>query len=338
MTSKNLNCRVNKPFLLAPAGKDYLWGGTRLKEAYGKHLPMEPLAESWECSVHPDGVSLVASGAYQGKSLSQVLLEHPEFLGTHPASTNGGEMPILIKLIDAKEDLSIQVHPDDAYAHIYENGSLGKTEMWYVLEANPDAHLIYGFHRDITREELQKSLEQGNIEKYLQKIPVHKDDVFFIEPGCIHAIGAGVVIAEIQESSNVTYRLFDYHRVDKNGKARELHLEKGLAVANLKSSAEPRQPLRVLRYRKGYATELLGRCRYFQVERMLVNTKDYNPVAELQTGSNSFKVLLCTEGAGRMAVTGEEELPFGKGDCIFIPASSVMLQLQGKAQFLMTSC
>ena len=155
------------PFLLKPAGKDYLWGGSRLRDDFAKEIDMEPLAESWECSTHPDGLSMVASGVYKGRMLRDVLREHTEYMGIH--ANSAGELPILIKLIDAAKDLSVQVHPDDEYARQKEHGSLGKTEMWYVLDARKDARLVYGFHHDMKREILEKSLREGNIEKYLRK-------------------------------------------------------------------------------------------------------------------------------------------------------------------------
>ena len=337
MTNKNSSCKT-KPFLLSPVGKDYLWGGTRLNDDFSKELNMEPLAESWECSVHPDGISLVASGKHKGQLLSEVLQANPEYLGSHPVLTNGGELPILIKMIDANKDLSIQVHPSDAYAKEQENGSLGKTEMWYVLDAENDASLVYGFATDLTKEQLLSSLENGTVEKYLQKVPVHKDDVFFIEPGTVHALGAGSLVVEIQENSNITYRLHDYNRIDKHGNKRELHIEKAIDVLNLQSSASPRQPMRVLRYRKGYATELLCRCKYFQVERMIMNTERHREMADLQTGSNSFEVLLCTEGCGTLFTESGEFIHFFRGDCIFVPANSEALKLHGKAQLLKVSC
>ena len=335
MTNGNMNSNVS-PFLLKPAGKDYLWGGRRLRDDFSKEIELEPLAETWECSTHPDGRSIVAGGAYAGYTLAEVLILHPEYLGTHPRTKS--ELPILIKLIDAKQDLSVQVHPDDAYARAHENGSLGKTEMWYVLDAAKDAKLIYGFYHDMKKEVLQKSLENGTVEKYLQKVPVQKDDVFYVEPGTVHGIGAGVLIAEIQESSNLTYRLYDYNRVDKNGQKRSLHIEKALEVANLCGSAVPRQPMRVLKYKKGCATELLCRCKYFQVERMLINTERCREMADFRTGSNSFQVLLCIGGCGVLLQEGGEVIRFFKGDCIFVPASSTSLKLHGKAQMLKVGC
>lgn len=339
MTRRNMSWNSEasgaRPFLLKPAGKDYLWGGSRLKDDFSKDMDLTPLAETWECSTHPDGPSVVASGAYAGRLLSEVLSRHPEYMGTHP-KTDGG-LPILIKFIDARKDLSVQVHPDDEYAREHENGSLGKTEMWYVLDAARDAKLVYGFYHDISREKLKKSLEDGRVERYLQKVKVQKDDLFYIEPGTVHAIGAGVLIAEIQESSNLTYRMYDYGRVDKNGRPRELHIAQALEVASRRGSRTPRQPMRVLKYRKGCATELLCRCKYFQVERQLINTERCREMADFQTDSNSFQVLLCIGGCGTMFGAGEM-LHFFKGDCIFVPADSIPLKLHGRAQFLKVSC
>ena len=289
MTSTSTNSRT-KPFLLTPAGKDYLWGGNRLKTEFNKEIDLVPLAETWECSTHPDGPSVIVTGRHAGKTLAELLKEHPEYLGKHPGTE--GELPVLIKFIDAKKNLSVQVHPDDDYARKYENGQLGKTEMWYVMDAAPDAQLVYGFNHDITKEQLRQSLKDGTVEKYLQKVKIQKDDVFFIEAGTVHAIGAGALIAEIQESSNLTYRLYDYNRVGKDGKLRELHIDKALAVANLKSSSEPRQPLRLLKYKKGSATELLCRCKYFQVERYLLNTESSRKLVEFQTAGDTFEVFV----------------------------------------------
>ncbi len=343
MTNKNLNWKNSghKPFLLKPEGKDYLWGGTRLRDDFSKDIDKTPLAETWECSTHPDGPSVVASGEHRGKHLSQVLKEHPEYLGSHPLMTEAarqGELPILIKFIDAKQNLSVQVHPDDAYAMKHENGSLGKTEMWYVMDAAKDSELVYGFYWDMDKDTLRESLEEGTVERFLQKIKIQKDDVFFIEAGTVHAIGAGALIAEIQENSNLTYRMYDYGRTDKNGQKRELHIDKALEVVNLKGAAEPRQPMRVLHYQRGCASEFLYRCKYFQVERQLINTERCRAMADFQTDSNSFQVLLCLKGCGVLLEENGEMLNFFKGDCIFVPAGSVPLKIHGKAQFLRVSC
>lgn len=324
----------NLPFLLRPAAKDYLWGGTRLNDDFNLNLSCSPLAEAWVCSTHSDGPSTLDSG----ETLSEVLKLHPEYLGSHPLTTMNGkaELPILIKLIDAKKNLSVQVHPDDEYAKVHENGALGKTELWYVLDAKEDASLIYGFNRDMDPAKVRAAINNGSVETMLNRMAIHKDDLFYIEAGTVHAIGAGALIAEIQENSNVTYRLYDYGRTDKNGKTRQLHIDKALDVANLHSSTAPRQPMRKLSYRPGYASELLCRCKYFQVERMLLNTEG-RVLPKVQTGENSFYALLILDGCGILFGDGVN-IPFFKGDCFFIPANSIPLNLHGKAQMLNISC
>lgn len=320
----------NKPFLLRPSGKDYLWGGQRLNTEFEKNIDMNPLAETWECSTHPDGPSFVASGEFEGKELAEVIRTHPEFMGTRHEGES--ELPILIKFIDAKSDLSVQVHPTDEYAREIENGQLGKTEMWYILDASKDAKLVYGLQRDSNEKEIRSAIEEGHLGRYLQTVPVKKGDLFFIRPGTIHAIGAGCLVAEIQENSNLTYRLYDYDRIDKDGKKRPLHVDKAMKVADLNSSAEPRQPLRVLKYRQGVASELLSRCKYFEVYRMIVNT-ERRQLVSYRADEMSFRVLLCVNGCGSISYGGET-LQFYKGDCFFVPAGSEMLCIHGQAQFL----
>ena len=262
----------NRPFLLSPAAKDYIWGGTRLREEYNKHIDVTPLAETWECSTHPDGPSRVASGAFAGEKLVDVLRVHPEFIGTHPKTDGEGGLPVLIKFIDAARDLSVQVHPSDEYAWTHEHGQLGKTEMWYVLEAAPGASLVYGFRQDLTRAMLAASLEDDTVEQYLQKVEIHRGDVFLIESGTVHAIGAGAMIVEIQESSNLTYRMYDYHRLGKDGKPRELHIAKALDVVDLRQKPLPEQLQRACEEHDGYSVELLEQCKYFRTERIHLDT------------------------------------------------------------------
>ena len=321
-----------KTVLLRPSGKDYIWGGTRLKREFGKAgLPQDPLAETWECSTHPDGPSWVASGPERGRTLGEWLAAHPDYLGSSP-SVSGG-IPVLVKLIDARENLSVQVHPDDAYAAREENGQAGKTEMWYVVDAEPGAKLVFGLNRETSREELRASIGRGTLEQYLNYVPVRRDDIFFIPSGTIHAIGRGVLIAEIQQNSNLTYRLYDYGRLGKDGRPRQLHVEKALAVADLSGSQDVRQQLRLLRYRPGFAQESLSRCRYFAVDRCLLNADGIAmpPLPE------SFRVLLCLDGAGQVQEAGER-LSFQKGDTLFIPATTPELTLSGRAEFLLVRC
>ena len=324
--------KTDEPFLLKPAFKDYLWGGDRLRSEYHKETDLSPLAESWECSTHPDGTSLALIDQNE-IPMTEVLKRHPEILGTHPRTRD--TLPILIKLIDAKKDLSVQVHPDDDYARIQEHGSLGKSEFWYVLEAEPGASLVYGFSQDVTEEQIRQGIADGTIRKYLQKVPVKRNDVFFVQAGTVHAIGKGIVIAEIQESSNLTYRLYDYNRRDRNGNLRELHIDKALDVLNLHSSAEPVQPMRLLNYQPGFASEFLTRCRYFQVERILLSAEASE--VSYYTDSSSFEVLMCVQGKGELKGT-EFRIPFGKGDTVFVPADSEKMRFTGKAELLRTRC
>lgn len=321
---------MNKPFLLSPAAKDYLWGGSRLNDEFSKEIDMYPLAETWECSTHPDGPAVIRSGEYKGRLLTEVIKERPDYLGTRNAHI--GDLPIMIKFIDAKEDLSVQVHPDDEYAIEHEGAERGKTEMWYILDCNKDSRLIYGLNKNMSRAEVCKALANGNFERYLQKVKIEKDDIFLINAGTIHGIGKGALIAEIQENSNLTYRLYDYDRVDKNGQKRELHIDKALDVANLKAEREPRQPVRVLKYRPGIASELLCRCKYFEVFRMLINTERRQTV-EYRADELSFRVLLCTSGYGNMHYDNET-LEIYKGDCIFVPADSENICIHGQMQLL----
>lgn len=328
----------NLPILLKPIAKDYLWGGSRLNDDFNLNIDSIPFAEAWVCSTHPDGLSYVPS---LGCSLAEVLESHREWLGTNPIETMGGYegLPIIVKLIDAKNDLSVQVHPNDEYAFHNENGSLGKSEMWYVLDAKDNTEIIYGFNRDVDNIKLQKALSEGSLERYLNHVRIYKDDLFFIEAGTVHALGSGALVVEIQESSNITYRMYDYDRKDKYGNKRPLHIEKAMEVVNMKSSATPRQPMRVLKYRAGCASELLARCKYFQVERLILNTEVHRELVSYKTNSISFHTLLCISGCG--SIIGEDDsfsMNIFKGDCVFVPANSITLKLHGKAQILDISC
>lgn len=325
------------PFLLCGVGKDYLWGGNRLKDDFGKDYGIYPLAESWECSTHPNGESLVASGPYIGLTLAKVLKKHPKYLGNNNFNKKG-QLPILIKFIDAKSDLSIQVHPSDEYAKEKEHNQLGKTEMWYVLDSKEGSTLTYGFHKDMSRDSVKKAIESNNIEKFLNKVKIHPNDLFLINAGTIHAINAGALIVEIQESSDLTYRVYDYDRRDKNGNKRELHVNKALDVLNYNKMDKPSQPLRVLKYKPGYANELLIRCKYFQVERILINTEIVRDYIDFDVDPSSFEVFVCCSGQGSVSDGTNYFFNFYKGDTIFIPATCKKFRVNGKASLLKVTC
>ena len=321
---------MNSPLFLKPTGKDYLWGGQRLNDEFSKEIALSPLAETWECSTHPDGPSFVVGNKFNGQELKGVLTQHPEFLGTRYQGIK--DLPILIKFIDAKKDLSVQVHPTDEYARVHENGQKGKSELWYVLDASKDAQIVYGFRQNCDKQTVRKAIEDGSLEHLLQKVHIKRDDLFFVKAGTVHAIGAGTLLAEIQENSNLTYRLYDYNRTDRQGNKRELHIDKALSVLDYTNSAEPKQPLRVLKYSEGLASELLCRCQYFEVYRMIVNTERRQKVF-YKTDKSSFRVLLCINGCGSISF-GSETYNIYKGDCIFIPADSIEARLFGSLKFL----
>lgn len=295
-----------------PAGKDYLWGGTRLRKEYRKKIDLIPLAETWECSVHPDGLSIVENGKYRGQTLKDVIDKHPEFLGT-----KNQEMPVLIKFIDAMKDLSVQVHPYDDYARKYE-GDNGKSEMWYVIDAEPGAELIFGFEHPVTKEILKEAVANGTLDKHLHKIKIQKGDVIYVPAGTVHGIGAGALIAEIQESSNVTYRVYDYNRTDKNGNKRELHFDKAVEVMNMDTVKESGEK-RLVHYYPGSSREIICRSQYFETEKIEVNK-----ACSFSVMDESFQVLLCISGEGQVGYFNDENKPvrFKKGDCLFIPAGT----------------
>lgn len=306
-------------------------GETRLREEYGKKIDLTPLAETWECSVHPDGPSYVVTGEFKGKSLAEVLKSHQEYIGT---KMKDGRLPILVKFIDAKQDLSVQVHPNYEYAKKYENDN-GKTEMWYVLDAEEGAHLIYGFRHKMSKEILCKAVESGSIDQYLQKVEVHKGDTYFVPAGTVHGIGKGILIAEIQENSNVTYRVYDFNRVDKNGKTRELHFNEALRVMNMNTALDVHQNPRMIKYYPGCSHEVICRCKYFEVEKIHI-IKGF----EFLILNTSFQVLMCLDGYGEICLENTKRKPmrFSKGETLFLPAGSGQCLVAGKAELIKIRC
>lgn len=300
---------------LKPACTDYLWGGTKLREEYHIESDLTPLAEAWVLSCHKDGPSVVASGPDAGLTLPQYIEKHGKgVLGTN--CTRFEDFPILTKFIDAKGDLSIQVHPDNAYAQAHE-GQYGKTEMWYVLEAEPGAYLYYGFKQDISKEEYKTRIENNTLTEVLNAAPVKKGDVFFIPAGTLHAICKGIVIAEIQQNSNVTYRVYDYGRRGADGKLRQLHIAQALDVTEC---TPPRSDW-------DFGGHLV-RCEYFTADVVQGS-------GEGVCGEESFVSFLVTDGEGCLSCGGEE-LPICKGDSLLLPAGSGAWELSGGATVLVS--
>lgn len=329
---------MNAPILLYPSGKDYLWGGQKLKKLYNKDIPLTPLSETWECSTHKDGPSCVKSGPYKGLTLKELLRIHPEYLGTDNFNTEG-EIPILIKFIDAKKDLSVQVHPSDTYAKEYENGQLGKTEMWFILSHNKDASLVYGFNQDMTKKKVKDALKDNTLQNYLHQVKVKDGETYFIPSGTVHAIGKGIILMEIQENSNLTYRLYDYGRLGKDGKPRELHIQKALEVMNLKKQKDGKENNPSIFKGEGFTEKELAKCYYFTTCQMILDTTHEKDLVDFKTGKETFEVLICYKGCG--VILNQEEdfvLPFFQGDTIFFPADSMKVRLHGQANLIHVKC
>ena len=301
---------------LHPAFKDYLWGGTRLRDDYGLECNLDIIAEGWMLSCHKDGNSTIENGEYKGLTLREAIEKsETSLIGTN--AEGFPDFPILIKLIDAKQNLSIQVHPDDEYAQKVE-GEFGKTEMWYVVDCEDGAYLYYGFKEEISKAQFKEAIENNTLTNILNKVEVKKGDCFFIESGTVHAIGAGLLIAEIQQNSNTTYRVYDYGRVGADGKPRELHTEKAVDVT---VTTLPKYP--VLHDNQEIETTL-AECKYFKVKKHNVNGN-----IEINVDSTSFSSLLCVEG---QCTVGDVEIK--AGECVFIPANMGSVVVSGNAILL----
>jgi len=321
------------PLKLKPATKDYIWGGDRLKHEYGVDSPDSIIAEAWMLSCNIRGASTIMNGPLAGTTLYDALFYDVEkALGED--NTFDDYFPVLIKFIDAKEDLSIQVHPGNAYA-IEKDGEYGKTELWYVLDAQEDAFLYYGFSHAVTREELRERIENNTIIEVLNRVAVKKGDVFFVEAGTIHSIGKGILIAEIQQNSDTTYRVYDYNRTDSNGKKRELHIAKALDVTNV--NFVPGIPaVRVPVTKPGYSVTRLASCVYFTVDLLSIDS-----FAKLDCDSKSFASLLFIDGSGSIQFDNREYgddgvIAVSKGDSLFLPAGTGAYRIEGSCRVLIT--
>ena len=303
-----------EPLKLKPAFQDYIWGGTRLRDEFGKQSDLERLAESWELSCHPAGLATIMNSVNKGKTL-KAYLEQDWTARVGEGASRFSTFPVLIKLIDACQDLSVQVHPDDAYAREHENGENGKTECWYIVDCEEGAALAYGFNRELSKEEFRASIDNGTLLDYVQLVPVHKGDVFFIEAGTLHAIGAGILIAEIQQNSNLTYRVYDYDRVDANGSPRELHIDKAVDVT--KTWPAPPRRRRPAREFDGYRAAVVADCPVFTTTELQITGEAKFPAPD----GTSYTHLLCIDGDAALIYDEGVVMPIAKGDSIFLPAN-----------------
>ena len=283
---------------MEPAFKDNLWGGTRLRDVYGKKCDYDIVAESWELSTHKAGQSIVATGKNKGLMLGEYINRFGRgILGWKCDPYE--RFPLLIKFIDSRESLSIQVHPGDDYA-LQKEDEYGKNELWYVVDCEPESYLYCGFSRDTDEAEVRRRIEDGTLTEILNKIPVKKGDSYFIENGTVHAIGPGVLICEIQQSSNVTYRLYDYQRRDKYGELRELHIDKAMEVTNF--------------HEKDMEAAKTMECKYFSIEKSV-----FDGEVSFNLDDSSFRAFVVLEGSGQVSC-GEESLAYRPADCFFVPA------------------
>lgn len=305
-------------FELKPVTKHIIWGGERLSRDYGMGENGEKIAEAWELTCRGDGDNEIISGKYTGRLLSEFVRENPQALGT---KQKGDRFPLLIKLIDAEADLSIQVHPDDEYA-LSHTDDMGKTEMWYIVDAKPGAKLIYGLKRKYTRDELKTAIAAGTLESLMNYVKVKSGETYFIPSGLVHAIGAGILIAEIQQNSNITYRVYDYNRRQPDGSLRQLHIEPALDVIE-------RFDPEAVKVEK--TSDVIASCKYFEVRAIALDGEK-----TVCAGEESFLHLMITDGECEIICAGEK-ISTKKGGSVFVAAASGNVTLKGNATVIVSS-
>lgn len=312
------------PLLFQPEFKERVWGGRAL-EQFGLNIPEGHIGEGWMIADHPNGTTSVVNGELAGLGLDQVREQlGSEWFGKKGFSEVNGRFPLLIKLLDCNDDLSVQVHPTDDYEGL-PKGELGKTEMWYVLDAKPDAKIIYGLKEGVTREDLRHALESGKVMDSLQEVPVKAGDTFYIPAGTVHALCAGVVVAEIQQNSDTTYRIYDYNRPGLDGKPRELHIEDSLNVTAYEGSGAT-----TMSTDGAVAGEWLqlAKSPYFIVEKGIVDGP-WN----LTTTEDSFTILVMCDGEGTLKWDGGSQA-YTSGQCFLLPANLGAYTLEGNSTVL----
>lgn len=311
---------------LNPVFKDYIWGGTRLKTDFGFDSDFDKLAEGWMLSCHKDGKNTIEGGEYDGEALDDIIEKFGKKSIVGTRSLDFPYFPVLIKLIDAKDNLSIQVHPDNEYAQRVE-GEFGKTEIWYVLDATDDAQLIYGFKKEISSDEFVKAIRENTLTDILNSVKVKKGDLLFIEAGTVHAIGKGTLVAEIQQNSNTTYRVYDYGRLGVDGKPRELHIDKAIDVSVTQPPKYDIKPMGKPVDNGDYIETLLTKCDLFTVNHYDIKTN-----LTLSTDEKSFNHILIVDGNGEINNT----IKFKKGDSFFVPANYGDYKISGKCEAIIT--
>jgi len=312
-----------QPIFFKPIFQERIWGGTELT-SFGYTIPSHTTGECWAFAAHSNGQSIVKNGPLQGKTLGELWENHRYLFG----DKEGDRFPLLTKILDAHQDLSVQVHPNDSYAKVYENGELGKTECWYIVDCKEGAEIIFGHHAK-TKAELETMIAENRWDDLLNKVSVKKGDFFFVPSGTIHAIGAGIIILETQQNSDTTYRVYDYDRLDDAGNKRDLHIQQSIAVTTVPHQEKLQDSNYKTEKQAGLIKTTFVECSYFSVEKWevygksdLVQTKDF---------------LLCSvmEGAGSVQIQ-EAEYPFQKGDHFLLPSTLGEYAIMGKSELIVS--
>lgn len=334
MRNQNTSFRVNAdrfkpyPLKLKPVYKDYLWGGRAL-EKYRSDLPEGIVAESWEVSCHPDGISIIDNGIYRGIALPDLISgTGKQIIGTALPQKYSERFPLLVKLIDANEKLSVQVHPDDRYAREHEHDEYGKSEAWYIISAKAGAELVYDVAKGTEKAAFAEALEKGCVEKHLRRISVSAGDVVYIPAGVVHAIGGGIFLAEIQQSSNATYRVYDYDRIGKDGSKRALHIEKALDVIDFSGAGKRKMHSGLKIEQNGSSRTFAVASRYFAVELFEIEAS-----MDENTHLERFNILMFFNGKGAIEYNGGE-LSVQAGESVLIPAALGKYRVTGKVSGL----
>lgn len=317
---------VYEPLKLLPCCKEYIWGGTQLKKMFAIENAPEVVAESWVLADHEDGHSAIASEPFMGKTMTDLgTVDRKAFWGMKCAE----HFPLMVKLIDAAKNLSIQVHPSDRTAKPA-NGEQGKAEMWYIVDCKPQSYIYLGFSHATNRDEVEKRAKDGTICEMLNKVNVKKGDIFYIPPGTVHGICEGIMIAEIQQSSNTTFRVYDYERRGADGKLRPLHLKRALDVMNYKPTIPQKCRGNGSVVFPAFSLVEMFACDDFQAYRLDIHTK-----IDLCCNGNSFNHLLCIDGSGEIK-SARGQYPISMGDSYFIPAAAGEYSIEGECRILLS--
>jgi len=315
------------PLTFKPVYIEKIWGGNKLKESFSRDIKSTNIGESWELSVHPNGKSKIANGKLAGEDFLDLIENHPEKI---IGEKYNNDFPLLVKFLDVSKKLSVQVHPDDQYTKNLA-GESGKTEMWYIVAANDDAEIVYGLKNNTTREEIKESIKKGSLETHLNSVSVNKGDVIYIPSGTIHCIKGGVLIAEIQQSSDLTYRVYDWNRTNSDGESRELHIDKALDVINYEQSLDNIKLAPLVYDDEDYKRYFYAASPYFSLEKIdLSGSYKINPAEK-----DRFNIIIVLAGEGELNYNGQSYNLF-PGKTYFLPISLDEVQVNGDLEFLNT--